>query len=162
MCLLSLSLSLSLPDGSGSQALNEPFVDQVATIHPVLVHADASATCSHDERAPAPAKRPRLMAETAAECVVCYCCRLADVPGRFDSAKATALGVPKDKRRADLTKGESITLDDGTVINPSDVVSGEEHTYIDRIHSTPRPFDPRLSFGLLEARSATALLAPSS
>jgi hypothetical protein len=38
--------------------------------------------------------------------------------GKFDTKKATELGVPKGKERGQLTKGESITLKDGRVITP--------------------------------------------
>jgi hypothetical protein len=44
------------------------------------------------------------------------------LPGRFLSAKAKAAGVPADKRRALLARGQCVTLDDGTVIDP--LVSG--------------------------------------
>lgn len=53
--------------------------------------------------------------------VVCYIIQLRDTPGKFDVKKADALGVPP-KSRSVLVKGESLTLPDGTVVQPSDCV----------------------------------------
>lgn len=43
----------------------------------------------------------------------------------FNVEKATALGVPNGPQRGQLVRGETITLDDGTVITP-DMVLGEK------------------------------------
>jgi len=43
-------------------------------------------------------------------------------PGRFDVEVATALGVPDGAERGDLQRGESITLADGRVVTPEDVL----------------------------------------
>jgi ribonuclease Z len=53
--------------------------------------------------------------------VVCYACHAADVPGKFDVKLADALGVPA-KMRSLLVKGQSITLDNGSVVQPSQCV----------------------------------------
>lgn len=45
-----------------------------------------------------------------------------DLLGRFDGERADALGVPFGPERGALQRGESITLHDGTVIQPSDLV----------------------------------------
>ena len=45
-----------------------------------------------------------------------------DRPGRFDVEVAEALGVPHGPARGRLQRGEAVTLDDGTVIEPSRVV----------------------------------------
>jgi len=50
--------------------------------------------------------------------VLCYVGIGPMYRGKFDSKKATDLGVPKGKERGQLTKGESITLKDGRVITP--------------------------------------------
>jgi ribonuclease Z len=47
-----------------------------------------------------------------------------DRPGRFDVEAADALGVPPGPARGALQNGESVTLDDGSVVTP-DAVLGE-------------------------------------
>jgi ribonuclease Z len=60
--------------------------------------------------------------ETEAE-AVCYGLQMAPSAGKFDNAKAEALGIPKGPWCSDLVHGHSITLENGTVIEPSMVVS---------------------------------------
>jgi ribonuclease Z len=57
--------------------------------------------------------------------ITCYAYRLSmkDLPGKFDNNKAEEFGIPNDERRGKLVNGETVTLDDGTVINPKDLVS---------------------------------------
>ena len=43
-------------------------------------------------------------------------------PGRFDVAKADALGVPRGPERGRLQSGEAIALDDGNVVTPDQVL----------------------------------------
>jgi len=43
-------------------------------------------------------------------------------PGRFDVAKADALGVPPGPERGRLQSGEAIALDDGSVVTPDQVL----------------------------------------
>jgi ribonuclease Z len=43
-------------------------------------------------------------------------------PGRFDVDAATNLGVPDGPERGALQRGESVTLDDGRVVTPADVL----------------------------------------
>jgi ribonuclease Z len=43
-------------------------------------------------------------------------------PGRFDDARADALGVPFGPERGALQRGEAITLTDGTVVQPEELV----------------------------------------
>jgi ribonuclease Z len=43
-------------------------------------------------------------------------------PGRFDVDEATSLGVPDGPERGVLQRGESVTLGDGRVITPADVL----------------------------------------
>ena len=45
-----------------------------------------------------------------------------DRPGRFDVEAADALGVPGGPERGALQRGESITLDDGRVLTPDEVL----------------------------------------
>jgi ribonuclease Z len=53
----------------------------------------------------------------------CYSIRLNKVRGKFSVEKAIELGVPKGPIRGKLTAGQEITLKDGTVIKPSQVMS---------------------------------------
>jgi ribonuclease Z len=53
--------------------------------------------------------------------VICYAIHTADAPGKFDVAKAAELGVPV-KQRSHLVKGLPVTLENGTVIQPSDCI----------------------------------------
>ena len=43
-------------------------------------------------------------------------------PGRFDVAAADALGVPAGRERGVLQAGEPLTLPDGTVVTPDEVL----------------------------------------
>jgi ribonuclease Z len=43
-------------------------------------------------------------------------------PGRFDVEEATRLGVPDGRERGQLQRGESVTLADGRVVTPADVL----------------------------------------
>lgn len=43
-------------------------------------------------------------------------------PGRFDVDLADSLGVPDGRERGVLQRGDSVTLDDGRVVNPADVL----------------------------------------
>ena len=45
-------------------------------------------------------------------------------PGRFDVETATRLGVPDGRERGLLQRGESVTLADGRVVTPQDVLGG--------------------------------------
>jgi len=46
----------------------------------------------------------------------------SDRPGRFDVAAADALGVPNGPERGRLQHGEAVTLTDGRVVQPADVL----------------------------------------
>lgn len=54
---------------------------------------------------------------------VCYICRLRDIRGKFDPQRAQALGVKKGRLFGLLQKGQNVTIDDGTVVKSTDVVS---------------------------------------
>ena len=51
-----------------------------------------------------------------------YALREDDRPGRFDVAAADALGVPDGPSRGALQRGEVVSLDDGRVVRPEDVL----------------------------------------
>ena len=54
---------------------------------------------------------------------VCYHGQLAAMPGKFDAAKADALGVPRGAVRGKLVRGEDVVLADGRRIRSGDVVA---------------------------------------
>jgi ribonuclease Z len=51
-----------------------------------------------------------------------YALREDERPGRFDVAAADALGVPSGPLRGSLQRGEAVTLPDGRVVRPTDVL----------------------------------------
>jgi ribonuclease Z len=57
----------------------------------------------------------------------CFGFTFAERPHRpFQAAKAEALGIPQGPERRDLAQGQAITLADGRVIQPEDVLGDEE------------------------------------
>lgn len=54
---------------------------------------------------------------------VAYVCRLRDVRGKFNPARALELGVKKGRNFGLLQKGQSVTTDAGNVVFPQDVMS---------------------------------------
>jgi len=86
---------------------------------------------SDDARAGANAKRAKLDHEDeeeyyALDAVASYDVKLAGVPGKFDMASAVKLGVPQGPQRGALVRGQSITLENGTVITPEMCVGPEQ------------------------------------
>jgi ribonuclease Z len=61
--------------------------------------------------------------EESLHSVLTYVCRMRDILGKFDPARAIELGVRKGPAFGRLTKGESIILPDGVVVKPEDVMS---------------------------------------
>ena len=51
-----------------------------------------------------------------------YALREDERPGRFDVSAAEALGVPSGPHRGALQRGEAVTLPDGRVVRPADVL----------------------------------------
>ena len=49
---------------------------------------------------------------------LCFLARGQRPAGRMDAAKAKALGVPSGKKLGLLKKGESVELEDGSVVHP--------------------------------------------
>jgi len=54
--------------------------------------------------------------------VLAYVVKTADLPGKFDNERAKALQIPRGPLYSKLVRGETITLPDGRVIQPSDCV----------------------------------------
>lgn len=53
---------------------------------------------------------------------ICYVCKSPPVPGKFDIQKAQDLKIPKGPMYGQLKSGKSITLEDGSVITPDQVL----------------------------------------
>eukprot|EP01027_Heterolobosea_sp_BB2_P010403 GEZU01015266.1.p1 GENE.GEZU01015266.1~~GEZU01015266.1.p1 ORF type:complete len:382 (-),score=101.15 GEZU01015266.1:372-1487(-) len=58
--------------------------------------------------------------------VLCYICRTADVPGKFDPKKAKELGIPAGPLFGKLCKGETVITPAGKEVKPSDVIGPSE------------------------------------
>jgi hypothetical protein len=54
---------------------------------------------------------------------ICYVVHIAAPPGKFDSARAKALGVKPGPDFGILQKGGTVTLANGTVVHPEDVMA---------------------------------------
>lgn len=53
---------------------------------------------------------------------LCYICQGPDVPGKFDVQAAQALGLKQGPLYGKLTRGQSVTAPDGTIVHPSQCV----------------------------------------
>lgn len=62
-----------------------------------------------------------ILTEDHAVLAVSYVVDLASVPGRFDVAKAKALGVPTGPLFGQLQRGMTITTPDGRTVTPEEV-----------------------------------------
>jgi ribonuclease Z len=82
----------------------------------------------HDLDLANPKKTPTPMARllsrvTPVKSVICWACHMPDVRGKFNPKRAQELGAKPGPQFGILMKGENLTLADGTVIKPSDVMS---------------------------------------
>eukprot|EP01114_Cavostelium_apophysatum_P023195 TRINITY_DN8664_c0_g1_i2.p1 TRINITY_DN8664_c0_g1~~TRINITY_DN8664_c0_g1_i2.p1 ORF type:complete len:762 (-),score=109.98 TRINITY_DN8664_c0_g1_i2:17-2302(-) len=57
---------------------------------------------------------------------VCYICQTPEIPGKFDPKKAHAMGLKAGPKFGLLTKGQTVTTDEGRVVRPEDCV-GPSH-----------------------------------
>lgn len=102
----------------------------------------------------------RLPPTTPSSESLCYFVRNHDLRGTFDPKKAVELGVPKGPAYSQLTKGNSITTESGTVVTP-DMVMGPPRRgrtvafidipstfYIDDLISRPEWKSPTLTENL--------------
>ena len=55
---------------------------------------------------------------------LCWLLEMPAVPPKFNAPAAEALGVPSGELRSNLCRGLSVTLADGTIVEPSQVLSG--------------------------------------
>jgi len=85
----------------------------------------------------------RLPSTKPVPAAISYICRGPEVKGKFNKAAAVALGIKPGPMYGKLHRGESITLDDGTVVTPDRVcdppipghVSCKKRTPATKIHS---------------------------
>lgn len=54
---------------------------------------------------------------------ISYICQTADIPGKFDAKKARALGINPGPQYGMLTRGMSVTTEDGRTVTPDMVIS---------------------------------------
>jgi len=57
---------------------------------------------------------------------ICYICSSPELPGKFDVARATALGVPKGPLFGQLQSGRTVELPDGQTIAPEQVLGAPQ------------------------------------
>ena len=70
--------------------------------------------------------------------VLCYVCRLPDAPGKFDAARAAALGVPAGPVRGRLVRGETVTLADGRTVAPHECLGAPQRGRVFVVVDCPR------------------------
>jgi len=71
-----------------------------------------------------------------------------DRPGRFDVDKARALGIPEGPLFGALQRGESVTLEDGTVVTPDGLVGEDRLGRTVVISGDTRPCDAMVASAL--------------
>lgn len=89
-------------------------VDSEASEH---VHSREDSACR-----PIPVVEGELPKTYPDDSALCYILQGHDLIGKFDNKKAKELGVPNGSIRGNLMKGEEITLNDGRIIKPQDVI----------------------------------------
>ncbi|KAI8843421.1 beta-lactamase-like protein [Chytriomyces cf. hyalinus JEL632] len=116
--------------------------------HPLSSKSEQHHAVSQNDTRRANLKR--LTPHTKSTAISAYICKGPKVNGKFDNAAAKALGIPSGPIRGNLSKGMSITLDDGRTIRPQDVCAPSKEgaifiildcpslEYIDSIVSHPQ------------------------
>lgn len=94
----------------------------------VVVSTDKIDRDDKDEPESPNAKRARVAddAQAAKQYCASYICRTPPILGRLDVEKAKALGVPPGPLYGKLKNGQSVTLRDGRVILPEEVVGATQ------------------------------------
>ena len=101
----------------GSKTLSpDVYEDENVNIRTIPLYSSDSQSDSNLPGSPA-TKRRKVSSNTAA-----FVCKLSDVRGKFDVAKAKALGVPPGPIYKKLTAGISVTATDGRVVQPHEVM----------------------------------------
>jgi ribonuclease Z len=61
---------------------------------------------------------------------LCYSCITPEIPGKFDTSKATTLNIPKGPLYGKLKNGFEVVLEDGTRISPSQVLGPGDDRWV--------------------------------
>ncbi|CAM9335632.1 unnamed protein product, partial [Phaeothamnion confervicola] len=72
-------------------------------------------------------------------CCMCYVCETPESPGKFNASRAAELGIPRGPLYGQLKCGRPVTLDDGRVIQPSEVVADSVPPAAAAIVACPSP-----------------------
>ncbi|XP_064601279.1 zinc phosphodiesterase ELAC protein 2-like [Liolophura sinensis] len=101
--------------------------DKVYDKLPMEMSQGESGRRGHDLSGPAPSKRLKIENSPAAQdCIVAYICKPHPPLRKLNIEKCVELGVPSGPMCGKLKEGEEITLGDGTVITPDQVLSKPE------------------------------------
>lgn len=99
--------------------LSAPFKDENVIVEPIVLGSDGKLT--HTKR-----KADQMDTSTNATCTptttVAYLCRGPKIPRKFDAQAAIKLGVKPGSNFKILSGGQSITLENGTVVQPDQVL----------------------------------------
>ena len=86
------------------------------------------------------AKKPKLASPLQQPgTIAAFICKLVDVRGKFNSQRATELGLKMGLLCKKLLEGESVTLPDGRIIHPSDVVGPKQRGPTFMVLECPHP-----------------------
>ena len=99
----------------------------IATIHiqAATPYEDISGDSASDSEG-AQTAQPQAKRATKSDSVAAFICKLVDIPGKFNPAKAKELGLPRGPDYRKLVSGESVTTSDGKVIRPSEVMGPKQ------------------------------------
>ncbi|XP_065832399.1 zinc phosphodiesterase ELAC protein 2-like isoform X2 [Oscarella lobularis] len=119
-----LDKSLSNDDDRGILFPPPCLEDDIVTLWPIVTDGlkltAAATTDDDDEDDEKSVRKTTSKRKQYTDYAISYIGKLADVRGKFLPNKAKALGVPMGPAFSRLTKGETVTLNDGTQVNPSD------------------------------------------
>ncbi|OQR78310.1 zinc phosphodiesterase-like [Tropilaelaps mercedesae] len=102
------------------------FSDDVMKVQYVILNK--SSNCTGME---ATTKRVRLEELAISnDAVISYICKPHPKPGKLSPQRCTEMGVPSGPLFAKLKAGEEVTLDDGRVVRPTDVLGQDERAPI--------------------------------
>jgi ribonuclease Z len=115
---------------------------QFALTYPVAIHeiSDAGLVCETQDYTVTAAKSNHVMLSFA------YCFLEKERPGKFHPETAKSLGVPVGVAFGKLQRGETFTLPDGTVVQPSDVADAPRKGRKIVYTGDTRPFPEFASF----------------
>lgn len=113
--------------------------DNQANHRESLTKAKNNKQSSHDNPSlyPRNENRKRCKLDISPKHAVSYICQLVPMPGKMNMVKAKALGVPKGPLLGQLQKGHTVTLENGSVVKPEDVIETPEEGCIFGIIDCP-------------------------